>query len=256
MSKLQDKDEYNKLFETCKVFPIVSDYKTRGYQIGGGKNKLGNEVYPICLKDIDDLKNGAYGQFNYSIGKYSEGTLLMRHPYRPYELIPSDTSEIQIIQDHLYDLGLIFKALGASNIEQHVEIEDVQQKKINCFGKIRWKSVSAEGDAKIKSENEKYAKIALIISPNPDDSHGYDCAYKVARERNLLEVPVIKDILYNAKLGKDKKYVLDEELSEKIHQTIDVTLKVQDAQLFEIDARFFQDIDCKRKLRIKKVITW
>ena len=100
MSKLQDDGQY-KIFVTRSVFPIVDKLETRGWQFGGNGEKISTKAFPICQDDIEDLRNGKYDGHKYQIGNYPENTVLVKHPFRPYELIPSDTSEADIINDHL-----------------------------------------------------------------------------------------------------------------------------------------------------------
>ena len=121
MSKLQEIGEYEK-FKSMNIFPVVKSLDTYGWEFGGNASELSMKTYPICQEDIEDLKAGKYLGNKYVIGDCRTETVLVKHPFRPYQLIPSDTSEADIINDHLTDLAMIFTALGAQSCEETARI--------------------------------------------------------------------------------------------------------------------------------------
>ena len=256
MSRLQDNEEYKK-FITHTVYPIVNSLETRGWLFGGNGKNITAIAYPICQEDIEDLKSGKYNGHKYQIGNYSEGTVLVKHPFRPYQLIPSDTSETDIINDHLTDLATIFTALGATDCEETAKITKTEKLEKNFWGKMRFKTVKVKGEMKEKSENSMDSEYKLVIKHKPDDKNGFDNAYRMAEKYGLLEVKKIRDIfeLFDPeKGGKTTSYQLSEVLTEDYHKTLDAVLEINASKVFKFNGKLNIDHKCRRTIRIDKII--
>lgn len=256
MSKLQDDNEYVR-FKQCCIFPIVSNkYETRN-EFGGRMKKVGNAVYPICLEDIVDLKAGKYGNHKYTIRDYREATVLVRHPFRPYELIPSDTSEYTIITDHLNDLVKIFKALGAKDCEETAKIIKRKTFKIKAHGRLKSPLFKVKGDFNETSDHFEESEYKMVIKREPGANNGYELACKIAEKEGLLEVREIEKVLkqFDSDIeGRDKMYQLSEILTESYHKTLDAVIEINKSGAFEFDGKLNIDNSCRRTIRIDKTI--
>ena len=256
MSRLQDKEEYKK-FITRTVYPIVDPLETRGWLFGGNGKHINSIAYPICQEDIEDLRAGKYDGHRYIIGNYPPQTVLIKHPFRPYELIPSYTSEHQIITNHLADLERIFKALGTRECEVTAKITKQETVTIDGKGKMTIKAADVKGDFKETKDNSMESEYKMVIKREPGDNNGYELAYGIAEEDGLLEVPKIADILkcFNSKIkGKDKLYQLSEVLTESYHKTIDAVIKINASGAFKFKGELNTDYVCRRTIRIDKTI--
>ena len=256
MSRLQDKEEY-KNFITRTVFPVVDSLETRGWLFGGNGKDINAIAYPICQEDIEDLRAGKYDGHKYIIGNYPPQTVLIKHPFRPYELIPSDTSEHQIITNHLADLERIFKALGARECEVTAKITKQETVKIDGKGNIKTEPVDVSGELKETKDNSMESEYKMLIKREPGDNNGYELAYRIAEEDGLLEVPKIADILkrFDSIIkGKDKLYQLSEVLTENYHKTIDAVVKINYSGAFKFKGELNTDYVCRRTIRIDKTI--
>lgn len=256
MSKLQDENEYAR-FRQCIVFPIVKDkYDTRN-EFGGKMKKAGNAVYPICPEDIEDLKTGRYDGHNYIIRDYQIDTVLVKHPFRPYELIPSDTSEYIIINDHLNDLVMIFRALGAKDCEATAQVTKQETFKLKAGGRLTTPLFKTKGDFKETSNKSLESEYRLVIKRKPGENNGYETAYKIATKHGLLEVREINNIFrqFDSDIdGKDKKYQLSEVLTEDYHKTLDAVIEINKSGAFDFKGKLNIDTECKRTIRIDKTI--
>ena len=256
MSKLQDLDQY-KQFVSRTVYPIVDSLETRGWQFGGNGEAINTIVYPICLEDIEDLRTGKYDGHKYVIKDYPLETVLIKHPFRPYELIPSNTSEHIIITDHLNDLVMIFKALGAKDCEATAKITKQETVMINAKGQMRIKTVKASGDFKETKDKSVESEYKLVIERKPGENNGYEIAHRVAEKNGLLEVREIDNILrqFDPEIdGKDKKYQLSEVLTENYHKTIDAVIRINASGTFNFKGELNTDYVCRRIIRIDKTI--
>lgn len=254
MSKLQDVEQY-KQFITRMVYPIVDELETRGWQFGGNGKEIDTKVYPICQGDIEDLRNGKYDGHKYQIGNYPENTVLVKHPFRPYELIPSDTSEADIINDHFHDLAMIFAALGAESCEETAKIVKYETVEYDAKGRMRIKTVKVKGSVKGSTENSSESEYVLKIEHESDATNGYENAYRMAEKNGLLDVREIKNILKYfdpEKGGKDKVYQLSEVLTEKYHKTLDAVIEVNTSGAFKFNGSLNVDHKSRRTIRIDK----
>lgn len=255
MSKLQDKEEYAN-FKRCIVFPIVKDrFDTRNEF--GGKMSNSSVVYPICLEDIEDLKAGKFVNHNYIIPDCPTGTILVRHPFRPYELIPSDTKENIIIKDHLIDLAKIFKALGATDCKVKVIITKRETFKMRSDGQLKTPWFKVRGDFKETSGKSEESEYEMIIERKPGDNNGYELALRIAEKDGLLEVREIANILsyFNSEIeGRDKVYQLSEVLTEDYHKTLDAVIDINKSGAFTFKGKLNTDNACRRTIRIDKAI--
>lgn len=256
MSKLQDAGQY-KQFLTRLVFPIVDALETRGWQFGGNGEEISTKAYPICHDDIEDLRSGKYDGHKYQIGNYPENTVLVMHPFRPYELIPSDTSEADIINDHLHDLAMIFAALGAETCKENAKIVKRETVEYDAKGRMTIKTVKVKGGVKGSTENSSESEYVLKIKHESDDTNGYEKAYRMAEKNGLLEVREIKNILRYfdpEKGGKDKLYQLSEVLTENYHKTLDAVIEVNTSGAFKFNGSLNVDHKSRRTIRIDKTI--
>ena len=256
MSRLQDKEEYKK-FITRTIYPVVDPLETRGWLFGGNGNNINAIAYPICQEDIEELRAGKYDGHKYIIGNYPPQTVLIKHPFRPYELIPSDTSEHQIITDHLNDLVMIFKSLGAKDCEATARITKQETVTISAKGQLEIKTVKASGDFKETKDKSVESEYKLVIERKPGENNGYEIAYRVAEKHGLLEVREINNILrqFDPEIdGKDKKYQLSEILTENYHKTIDAVIKINASGAFKFKGELNTDHVCRRTIRIDKTI--
>lgn len=256
MSKLQDVEQY-KQFITRMVYPIVDELETRGWQFGGNGKEIDTKVYPICQGDIEDLRNGKYDGHKYQIGNYPENAVLVKHPFRPYELIPSDTSEADIINDHLHDLALIFSALGAQSCEETAKIIKRETVEYDAKGRVKIKTVKVKGNVKGSTETSSESEYILKIEHESDSTNGYEKAHRMAEKNGLLEVREIKNILKYfdpEKGGKDKVYQLSEVLTEKYHKTLDAVIEVNASGTFKFNGSLNIDHTSRRTIRIDKTI--
>ncbi len=254
MSKLQAVGEYVK-FKSMNIYPVVEPLDTIGWEFGGHAKGMSTKVYPICHADIDDLKSGKYDGHKYVIRDCPVGAVLVKHPFRPYELIPSDTSEYSIITDHLNDLAKIFKALGAKSCKATAKVVKKETVRIKLSGKMKIKTVKIRGDFDETSDKSKESEYKLIITRDPDANNGFEYAYKIAEEDGLLEVREIKNILDQFKIqGKDKTYQLSEVLTEDYHKTIDGIVELNASRAFKFDGKLNYDIKCRRKICIDQKI--
>lgn len=256
MSKLQDDREYER-FKSMNIFPVVGQLDTYGWEFGGKAKGLSKKAYPICQKDIEDLRDGKYDGHKYVIRDCPEETILVKHPFRPYELIPSDTSEHTIIKDHLDDLVMIFKALGAKECEATAKITEQQTLVIKGNGKIKAKTVKANGDFEQSKNTSKESDYKLIIKRNPDENNGYENAKRIAEKNGIAEAPEIKKILnlFDVEIGgKDKTYQLSENLTENYHKTLDLLIEVNASGTFDFKGKLNTDFKCRRTISINQTI--
>ena len=256
MSRLQDKEEYKK-FITRTVYPIVDPLETRGWLFGGNGKDINTIAYPICQRDIEDLRSGKYDGHKYRIGNYPPQTVLVKHPFRPYELIPSDTSEHQIITDHLNDLVMVFEALGAKDCEATATITKQETVMINAKGQMEIKTVKANGDFKETKDKSEESKYKLIIKRKPGANNGYETAYKIAEKHGLLEVREIDNIFrkFDSEIdGKVTIHQLSEVLTENYHKTIDAVIRINASGAFKFKGELNTDYVCRRTIRIDKTI--
>lgn len=258
MSILQEEEQY-KQFVAHTVYPIVDSLETVGWRFGGNGKNIDAIAYPICLEDIENLKSGKYGGHRYQIGNYSRGTVLVKHPFRPYQLIPSDTSEADIINDHLTDLAMIFTALGAKDCEETAKITKMEKLDKNFWGKMKFKNVKLEGESKENTENNSKSEYKLVIKHEPDDNNGFGNAYRMAEKYGLLEVKKIRNIfeLFDPeKGGKTKSYQLSEVLTEDYHKTLDAVMEINASKVFKFEGKLNIDHKCRRTIRIDKTINF
>lgn len=257
MSKLQANGEYEK-FKSMNVYPVVSDLETYGWEFGGSAAKVINKAFPICQKDIEELKSGKYGPKYEIIGNPATETVLVRHPFRPYQLIPSDTSEAEIINDHLTDLAMIFTALGAEKCSETAKITKKEEVKIDAKGRMKVKLVKLKGRCRQKTKKTEESEYKLVIEHEPDEKNGYDNAYRMAEKYGLLEVKKIRDIfkLFDPEIhGKNTSYQLSEILTENYHKTLDAVIGINASGIFSFKGSLNVDHKCRRTIRIdKKVI--
>ena len=256
MSKLQEIGEYEK-FKSMNVFPVVKSLDTYGWEFGGNASELSMKTYPICQEDIEDLKAGKYFGNKYVIGDCRTETVLVKHPFRPYQLIPSDTSEADIINDHLTDLAMIFTALGAQSCEETARITKRETVKIDAKGRMRIKTVKVKGGFKETTESGSESEYKLVIKHEPDANNGYYNAYRMAEKYGLLEVSKIRNVfeLFDPeKGGKTKSYQLSEVLTENYHKTLDAIIEVNASGVFSFKGSLNTDYECRRTIRIDKTI--
>lgn len=258
MSRLQDSGEFHN-FQNCSIFPVVSEEQTRSFQMADGQAKVGTKIYPISLSDVERLKGSQleYQNVPFAVRDCREGTMLMRHPFRPYELIPTSTSDETIIKDHLHDLAMIFAALGAKDAEENVRIVKQQTIDIKANGRVKIKTVRANGDFRRTKKEKKELNLTLIIKRDPAEDAGYQKAYALAEKYHLLENHEISEILrqFDPDIGgKQKCYHLDESLSEQYNQHINATLNVNASNVFTFKGELHQDYKRRRELRITKDI--
>lgn len=256
MSKLQEIGEYN-AFKSINVFPVVKSLDTYGWEFGGKASEICMKTYPICQEDLEDLRNGKYLGHNYVIGDCRTETILVRHPFRPYQLIPSDTSEADIINDHLTDLATIFTALGAESCEETARITKWEMVKLDAKGRMRIKTVKVKGGMKETAESSSESEYKLVIKHEPDAKNGYYNAYRMAEKYGLLEVSKIRNVfeLFDPeKGGKTKSFQLSEVLTENYHKTLDAVIEINASEVFKFKGSLNTDYECRRTIRIDKTI--
>lgn len=256
MSRLQEKGQY-KEFITRTVYPVVDPLETVGWLFGGEGTNVETIAYPICQRDIEDLRTGKYDGHKYRIGNYPPQTVLIKHPFRPYELIPTDTDEHKIITDHLNDLVMIFKALGAKDCEATAKITKRETFKLKANGELKTPFFKVKGDFKETENKSIDSEYKLIIKREPGANNGYEIAHNIAEKHGLLEVREIDNIFrqFDSDIdGKDHKYQLSEVLTENYHKTIDAVLKINKTKAFSFHGKLNADTACRRTIRIDQTI--
>ncbi len=215
------------------------------------------KTYPICQEDIEDLKAGKYDNHNYVIRDCQVNTILIRHPFRPYELIPSDTSEHVIITDHLNDLVKIFKALGAKDCEETAKVTKRETFTIKAHGRLKRPTFKVKGDFKETTDKSEESEYKLVIKREPGENNGYELACRIAEKEGLCEVREIANVLkqFDSEIeGKDKMYQLSEVLTENYHKTLDAVIEINLSGAFDFDGKLNIDNSCRRTIRIDKTI--
>lgn len=185
------------LVENKSVFPVVSVERKINYSWDKEKFQyLDKRVQPLTVADCKALISAGYSLPSV----VNEGSILIRHPYRPRTIIDANMDGTQYIQEKFSDYAAVLNYLGATKQELKAQLTKLETRQISANGIIK-----SKGKFSIKGLFKRLKKESCEIKYTEEirgtSIREYQKAYDYAEQNGLANDPFVKKILA---LQKDK----------------------------------------------------
>ncbi len=234
------------------VFPVVSNERRENYTYYEDSRYLDSKIQPITMTEYQGLIDRGYSVPDI----VNEGTVLMRHPYRPNTLVDSNYTLMAFIQEKFCDYAVILNFLGATNQELDAKITKRQTREISAKGKIKCKtkfSLKGSFNRKTKEKSEVCFKMTI----GGKEGRKCDAAEKYAKEVGLADDPFVRMVLTMQKQKPVKKIKVDIVVSKEFEDLIDAaaTLSVM-GSAFNLEGDFKKKVSTRDEISICQDLTF
>ena len=230
------------------VFPIVSKERSGNYKYDPNFHALDKRIQPLTVSDVIELKES--GVVLPSV--VNEGSLLMRHPYRPNTLIDLSLDNLQYLQEKFGEYAIILNYLGARDQNLKAKITKLETRVIDANGKIQLK-----GKGSLKGVFKRFTEERFEVKYSKHITASQDCDYEKAEEYaktvGLINDSFVREILALRKDHPIDTFDTDVVISKDYNDIIDVAASLQImAASFGLNGNFHKAVSVREQISISQ----
>lgn len=253
----QQNDQVLLVLENKSVFPVVSEERRINYTYYDDYQYLDSKIQPITVAEYRSLVKSGYTVPQ----NVNEGTVLMRHPYRPNTLVDSNYDQLSYIQEKFSDYAVILNYLGATKQDLKAKITKHQTRIIEAKGKISSKAKFSLKGAFKRLTRDKF-EVCYSLNIGATSGMKYKAAVDYAQQVGLLSDPFIRMVLEMQKEKPVDTIRTDLVISKDFSDIMDATATLQVmGDAFKLDGDFRKRVSSKdeisicQDLRFKEVVS-
>lgn len=238
--------------ENKSVFPVVSPECKGSITYEKNYHSLDKRIQPLTVEDVKGLKEAGIKLPSVC----NEGSILMRHPYRPDTLIDMDLDISHYLQEKFGDYAVILNYLGAKDQTLKGKITTRETRKLDANGKLNFKGKgSLKGTFKRFTSDRYEVKYSKHITAS--GGCNYEKAKKYAEKEGLLNDPFVREILELRKDQPIDTYEADVIISKDYSDIIDAAANLQIMSgAFSLGGNFKKDVSTREQISISQNLSF